>query len=377
MTAQTHSALASVSEPTLYVAFELGARDWVMATSVDVATRPWIRRVPAGDLEKVMAGLGAARARYGLSPMAPVVSCYEAGRDGFWIHHALAQRGVHNRVVDSASIEVNRRARRAKTDRLDAAKLVTMLMRVCQGEARVWREVRVPPVAVEAARHSSRERQELVAEQTRLVNQMRSWLALVGAALPARRSTTWWREIRDWADAPLARELQERLARASARATLVAEQITALEAAQRAAVSAAPASSGLARLAALKGIGATSATILMQEALQWRAFANRREVGGFIGFTPVPYQSGAQARDQGIDHAGNRRLRATVIQLAWQWLRWQRGSALAQWYEARFADRGPRARRIGIVALGRKLFIALWRWATAGDIPAGARLKVA
>jgi transposase len=201
-----------------------------------------------------------------------------------------------------------------------------------------------------------------VAEQTRLVNQMRSWLALVGAALPARRSTTWWREIRDWADAPLARELQERLARASARATLVAEQITALEAAQ---------------LAALKGIGATSATILMQEALQWRAFANRREVGGFIGFTPVPYQSGAQARDQGIDHAGNRRLRATVIQLAWQWLRWQRGSALAQWYEARFADRGPRARRIGIVALGRKLFIALWRWATAGDIPAGARLKVA
>jgi transposase len=231
------------------------------------------------------------------------------------------------------------------------------LVRVCQGEPRVWRDVRVPPVEVEMARHGSRERQDLVAEQTRLINQMRSWLALVGATLPKRRGATWWRAVRDWAGAPLSSALQDRLARATARATVVGQQIAALETAQRAAVKAAPVPSGLARLVALKGIGATSATVLVQEALHWRAFANRRQVGGFIGFTPVPYQSGTQARDQGIDHAGNRRLRATVIQLAWQWVRWQPTSALTQWYQRRFAERGPRARRIGIVALGRKLFI--------------------
>ena len=167
----------SVSEPTLYVAFELGKKDWKLAMTSGFGVDPWLRTVASGDVRGVERAVQQGRTRFGLAAQAPVVSCYEAGRDGFWIHRALTQLGMRNRVVDSASIEVNRRARRAKTDRLDVLKLVRMLVRVCYGEKKVWSEVRVPTVTAEAARQVSRERTALTQEQTRLINQMRGWLA--------------------------------------------------------------------------------------------------------------------------------------------------------------------------------------------------------
>jgi transposase len=366
----------SVSEPTLYVAFELGKKDWKLAMTSGFGVDPWLRTVASGDVRGVESAVQQGRTRFGLPAQAPVVSCYEAGRDGFWIHRALTQLGLRNRVVDSASIEVNRRARRAKTDRLDVLKLVRMLVRVCYGEKKVWSEVRVPTVAAEAARQVSRERTALTQEQTRLINQMRGWLATWGCALPRYRKSGWWTVVCDWAGAPLPGEVQTRLARAAARWAVLERQIAELESQQQAAVTAAAPASALRQLVQLKGVATTSASVLLDEGLVWRAFRNRRQIGGLLGFTPTPYDSGESEREQGISRAGNERLQAISIQLAWNWVRWQPLSALTQWYVAHFGT-GKRARRIGIVAVARKLVIALWRYVTRGVVPAGAILKVA
>jgi transposase len=366
----------SVSEPTLYVAFELGKKDWKLAMTSGFGVDPWLRTVASGDVRGVESAVRQGRQRFGLPAQAPVVSCYEAGRDGFWIHRALTQLGMRNRVVDSASIEVNRRARRAKTDRLDVLKLVRMLVRVCYGEKKVWSEVRVPTVAAEAARQVSRERTALTQEQTRLINQMRGWLVTWGCALPRYRKSGWWTVVCDWAGAPLPVEVQTRLARAAARWAVLERQIAELERQQQAAVTAAAPASALRQLVQLKGVATTSASVLLDEGLVWRAFRNRRQIGGLLGFAPTPYDSGESEREQGISRAGNERLQAISIQLAWNWVRWQPLSALTQWYVAHFGT-GKRARRIGIVAVARQLVIALWRYVTRGVVPAGAILKVA
>src|SRR2546426_2509549 len=219
MTATTHSTVGSVSEPTLYVAFELGKKQWKLAVTSGFGVTALVRTVASSDLAAVARVLAQARVRLGVPAAAPVVSCYEAGRDGFWIHRALTQLGIANRVVDSASIEVNRRKRRTKTDRVDALKLVAMLVRVCLGEKHVWREVRVPSVADEAARQVSRERTALTQEQTRLRNQINSYLATWGCVVSARarRGARWWPTGRGWTAAPLPLEAQERVARSGAR----------------------------------------------------------------------------------------------------------------------------------------------------------------
>jgi transposase len=374
MNAMTRPAM-SVSEPTLYVAFELGKKDWKLAMTSGFGVQPWLRTVPSGDWAAVTRVLAQGRARFGLPGGARVMSCDEAGRDGFWIHRALLAMGIANRVVDSASIEVSRRARRAKTDRLDALKLVTMLVRVCGGERRVWSEVRVPTVAAEAARHVSRERTALTQDQTRLVNHMRGWLMTWGTALPVRRQGAWWTTLRDWAGAAVPAEMQARLARADARLGGLAAQIAELEAQQAAVTASAPATAAQ-RLVQLKGVAVTSASVLLDEGLVWRAFRNRRQIGGLLGFAPTPYDSGESTREQGISRAGNARLQAISIQLAWNWVRWQPQSTLTQWYQANFG-KGKRARRIGIVAVARKLVIALWRYVTTGVVPAGAIMKAA
>jgi transposase len=249
-------------------------------------------------------------------------------------------------------------------------------VRVCCGEARVWREVRVPTVAAEAARHVSRERTALTQDQTRVVNQMRGWLATWGTTLPARRQGAWWTTLRDWAGAALPAEVQARLARAAARLAGLAAQIAELETQQQAAVTASAPSAALQQLVQLKGVATTSASVLLDEGLVWRAFRNRREIGGLLGFAPTPYDSGESKREQGISRAGNAPLQAISIQLAWNWVRWQPQSALTQWYQANFG-KGKRARRIGIVAVARKLVIALWRYVTTGVVPAGAIVKAA
>jgi transposase len=376
MTAATHSAFGSVNDPTVYVAFELGKTEWKLAMTSGFGVTPWLCTVGSGDLRGVARAVTQGRHRFGLAASAAVVSCYEAGRDGFWIHRALTELGVRNRVVDSASIEVSRRARRTKTDRLDALKLVTMLVRVCGGEQHVWHEVRVPSVEAEATRHVSRERTALTKEQTRLSNQITSWLATWGcvASRRVRRTALWWTTVRDWTNAPLPASVQMRLARAEERLAVIATQIAALEAQQAAVAQAAGPESALARLVRLKGVATTSASVLLDEGLVWRAFRNRREIGGLLGFAPAKYDSGDSERDQGISRAGNAHLQAISIQLAWNWVRWQPGSALSQWYRQHFGER-RRARRIGIVAVARKLIIALWRYATTGVVPAGAILK--
>jgi transposase len=375
MIATTHPEM-SVSEPTLYVAFELGKKDWKLALTSGFGVRAVLRTVASGDLGGVERALRQGCQRLGLPAHAPVVSCYEAGRDGFWIHRALTQRGIANRVVDSASIEVSRRARRAKTDRLDALKLVQMLVRVCLGERDVWHEVRVPTVADEAARQVSRERTDLVQAQTRVINQMRGWLATWGASLPSRRRGDWWTTVRDWAGATLPREVQARLLRAEAHLTMLAGQLAELDVQQETAVTTAAPTSALRQLVQLKGVAPTSASVLLDEGLVWRAFRNRRQIGGLLGFAPTPYDSGESTQEQGISRAGNKRLQRISIQLAWNWVRWQPESALTQWYRARFGT-GKRARRIGIVAVARRLLIALWRYVTTGVVPPGALLKIA
>ncbi len=368
----------SVNESVLYVAFELGQKEWKLAMTSGFEVRPWLRTIASGDLGALQRVVAMARARFGLAAGTRVVSCYEAGRDGFWIHRALERLGFVNRVVDSASIEVNRRARRTKTDRLDALKLVMMLIRVCAGERRVWSEVRVPTAAAEAARQVSRERTALTQEQTRLRTQITSWLATSGCVVSARQRhrASWWMTVRDWAQAPLPTTLQARIARAAARLALVTEQIAALEAQQAAAQATAAPDSALARLVQLKGVATTSASVLLDEGLVWRAFRNRRQLGGVLGFAPAKYDSGESSRDQGISRAGNDRLQAVMVQLAWNWVRWQPLSALTRWYQDRFG-RGKRTRKVGIVALARKLLIALWRYATQRAVPTGAVLKTA
>lgn len=375
MIAKTHPVL-SVREAVLFIAFELSRREWKIALTSGFGVAPWVRTIVAGDLGSVARVIAQGRLRFGLDGGAPVVSCYEAGRDGFWIHRALVARGIANRVVDSSSIEVNRRARRAKTDRIDAVKLVQMLVRAWCGERTVWSEVRVPTVAAEAARQVSRERTALTREHTRLLNQMRGWLATWGTAVPRQRTGAWWTTVRDWAGTELPAPLQARLARASERLAVVAAQRAALDTTQQERVRTAPAGSALARLVQLKGVATTSAAVLLDEGLLWREFRNRREIGGLLGFAPTPYASGDAAHEQGISRAGNNRLQVISVQLAWSWVHWQPASALSQWYRTRFGV-GKRARRIGIVALARKLVIALWRYATTGVVPTGAILKVA
>jgi len=376
MTAPTRPGSESVNEPTLYVAFELGKQEWKLALTSGFGVVPVIRTIVSGDLRAVARVVQEGRARIGLPASSKVVSCYEAGRDGFWIHRALTQLGIGNRVVDSASIEVNRRARRTKTDRIDALKLVMMLVRACSGEPRVWAEVRVPSVEAEAARHRSRERTGLIQERTRLRNQIGSWLLTWGARVSGRaqRAPQWWTRACDWAGNALPLPVQDRLARAVARLAMLAEQIEKLETAQRAETRSATADSALGRLVRLKGVATTSAAVLLEEGLVWREFRNRREVGGVVGFAPVKYDSGERSRDQGISRAGNARLQSVSIQLAWSWVHWQPQSALTQWFRAPFGPR-RRARRIGIVALARKLLIAVWRYATTGIVPQGAIVK--
>src|SRR5688572_27583265 len=373
MIATTRPAV-SVNEPVLHVAFELGKKDWKLAMTSGFGIPPVLRTVASGDWAAVERALSAGRQRCGLPPTALVMSCYEAGRDGFWIHRALLARGIRNRVVDSSSIEVNRRARRTKTDRIDAIKLVQMLVRVCSGERRVWSEVHVPSAGDEAHRHVSRERTALTQEQTRLINQVRSTLTTCGAVLPRQRPEGWWTTLRDWAGAELPAAMQARLARAHARLRLVVAQLAELDDQQGEQVEGAAAGSPLARLVQLKGVATTSASVLIDEGLVWRAFQNRRQVGGLLGFAPVKYESGASSHDQGISRAGNDRLQSVMVQVAWSWVHWQPHSALTIWYRARFGH-GKRARTIGIVALARKWFIALWRWAIDGMVPAGAILN--
>jgi transposase len=359
------------------MALELGARRWLLAFGVGVATPSRRREMAAGDRVALRREIAEAKRRFGLAVPTTVRSCYEAGRDGFWIHRMLAAEGISNVVVDSASIEVSRRGRRAKTDRLDADKLLRMLIRYGSGERTLWKVVHVPTREAEDARHAERAITALVAERTRQRSRVHALLALHGVRDPIR--TTFGDRLphlTDWAGEPLPAGAVARLSLAWRQLAATERELRQARTAQRVAVRAqqTPATIRAARLHQLRGIRVGSALTLAKEVFV-RDLTNRRQVGALSGLVAVPYQSGAAARDQGISRAGVKAVRRVIVELGWVWVQWQPDSALTQWYQRRFATGGPRARRIGIVALARKLLIALWRYIEQGIVPAGAVLR--
>jgi transposase len=331
--------------------------------------------VPAADLMKLSEAVAKAKERFGMPASTPVVSCYEAGRDGFWLHRHLRSIGIENEVIDAASIEVSRRLRHVKTDRLDGERLLDKLMRHHAGERGGWSVVRVPSIEEEDARRLHRELERLKRERLAHRVRMQSLLVIHGMRVKIK-STLRLGSLTLWDGRPLPAELKAELEREVERLRLVERQIAALESERRERLREpkTEAERSIVQLMRLGAIGPTSAWLLVMEFFGWRGFRNRREVAALAGLVGSPYNSGESERDQGISKAGNRRVRAMMVEIAWLWLRFQPKSALSQWYHRRFAGGGLRMRRIGIVALARRLLIALWRYLADGVIPEDARL---
>jgi transposase len=360
------------------MAFELSLKEWKLAFATKLGDKPVLRKVAAGDLAALQREIRSVKRRLELPKSVRVVSCYEAGRDGFWLHRYLVSEGINNHIVDSASIEVNRRLRRAKSDRLDAGKLVSMLIRYVSGETKVWSVVRVPTGDEEDRRHPHRELRTLKQERTRVTNRIKGYLANQGVRLARVRDLPHALErVRLWDGSPLGPGLERRLQREWDYFVFLHRQILAVEAERRTELQKSRRKhvEQVRQLMRLRALGSGGSWVLVNEFFGWRKFKNRKQVGSLSGLTPTPYQSGESSREQGISKAGNRHVRAVAVQLAWSWLRYQPRSRLSRWYMKRFGRGGPRARRVGIVAVARKLLIELWRFLEWGVVPDGARLK--
>jgi transposase len=363
---------------TLSLAFELGNAEWKLAMTTTIDQPALVRTMPARDLATREAEIARAKTHFGLRASAPVQSCDEAGRDGFWLHRYLLSRGIANRIVDSSSIEVNRRRRRAKTDRLDACKLVTMLIRATGGEQKVWSVVRVPAPAAEDQRQVHRELLFARRDRSRHTNRIKGLLASQGVPLERiQELPVHLVRARLWDGTPLPALLCARLTREWETVLGYSARIRMLKAERRALLTATddPAIAQVRERHRLRGVGLDSAWLYVMEFFAWREFRNRRQVGGLAGLTDTHYQSGDLQHEQGISKAGNRWVRALAINTAWAWLRFQPTSALARWYQQKFGQGSSRLRKIGIVALARKLLIAFWRYLDAGIIPEGAVLR--
>jgi transposase len=377
-TMTTRPLFVSAPVPTLHLAFDLGNLRWDLAFTTTAGDPPRRRVCPARDLATLDREIARAKEHFHLPPNALVVSCYEAGRDGFWLHRALIARGITNTIIDSASIEVNRRKRRAKSDRLDAAALLTLKLRAAAGDRRSWHPVHVPTEAAEDWRHLHRELQLLTRERTRSRSRIKGLLATQGLRLTTLRGLpAQLPHLRRWDGTPLPPRLSDRLHRDWDRLTLILDQARALVAERRVLLASSedPAVHQVRQLLALRGIGEVSAWLYTLEFFAWRQFRNRRQVGALAGLTNTRQLSGRLTRDLGISKAGNVHVRSLAIELAWSWLRHQPDSTLSRWYHDRFAAGGSRVRRIGIVALARKLLIALWRYLETGLVPTGAQFK--
>ena len=381
MQASTVDTLTAAHIGTIFVSIELSQKTWLVTLHSPDRDRMSRHKLEGGDHAGLLALFESIRARAALKlGAAPkVVSCYEAGYDGFWLHRLLTVAGITNLVFDPASIAVEQRARRAKTDRIDGELLLRTLMAHLRGEPRVVRIVRVPSVEQEDARRASRERDRLVKEQTGHTNRIKALLRLLGMAVgyPRRRDwLNWLERQRDWQGQPLSPHLLAEVTREHARLMLVREQLAALEQAQAAQAPPVPAAMAERRdqLQRLKALGPAFATTLTNEVF-YKDFRNRRQVGAYSGLTSSPWRSGGIDREQGISKAGNPRARLKAIELAWLWLRHQPESELSRWFRTRTANAGKRAKRIAIVALARKLIVALWRYLTTGLVPTGAIMK--
>jgi transposase len=369
---------ADAEYATVYVAFELSKAKWHLGVILPGSQKLSRFRIDGGDLAALSAQLATWRAK-AASTGKPVriISCYEAGYDGHWLHRWLTSEGVINYVIDPASVQVNRRARRPKTDRIDLEQLVSTLLRYLRGEPRVCSMVRVPSPEDEDRRRVTRERDRLLKEHTAHTNRITGLLHAQGIrdVKPlARGFLLSLHDMRTGDGRPLPARLKEEIVREHQRLSVVHQQILALEKKSMAELRAPARGSVEERinlLVDLRGIGVVGGRKLVHEAF-YRSFENRRRVGSFFGLTNSAYDSGDSHRDQGISKAGNRRARAAAVELAWSWLRYQPESELSRWFRARVGHIKGRVRRIAIVALARKLMVALWRYLTTGVVPTGA-----
>jgi transposase len=385
MQASTAATLTVGDYGTIFVTIELSQKTWLVTLHSPDKDKMSRHRLEGGNHAELLALIDRIRERAAraLVGVPAVVSCYEAGYDGFWLHRLLMAAGITNYVFDPASIAVDQRARRVKTDRIDGEKMLRTLMAYLRGEPQVVRIVRVPAPEQEDARRASRERGRLVKERTAHTTRIKALLRLLGMAVgtPRRRDwLSWLAAQRDWQGQAVPRQMLAEIKYEHARLILVCEQLEGLAQAP-AEADPAPAAAQMAErselLLRLKCLGPAFATTLTNEVF-YKDFRNRREVASYFGLTPSPWQSGGIDRDQGISKAGNPRARCAAIELAWLWLRHQPESALTRWFRNRTCNNvSKRNKRIAIVALARKLMVALWRYLTTGLVPEGAVLKAA
>ncbi|MEM8694315.1 MAG: IS110 family transposase [Pseudomonadota bacterium] len=369
---------------TLVLAIELSSKSWVLAAQVPGLPQSKTRKTIAPEKLALEAAIDGYRTRAAAAGYRVdcVIATYEAGWSGFWLARWLITKGVEVHVIQPSSVPVDRRMRRAKSDGIDAELLLRTLMAWLRGEPRVCSMIPIPDEADEDARRSIRERTELISERVGLTNRIGAVLATLGVEgynplLQSRRRRL--AGLRTGLGEPLPPNALAKIERLLSRLELVLSQIAQLEQ-ERDAVVAEPANDEASRmiqqLCTLRGIGVQSATVLVREAFV-RHFANGKALGSYAGLTATPYNSGSVEREQGIGKAGNRRLRTTMVELAWLWLRYQPGAAQVTWFRERTGQTGRRMRKVMIVALARKLLIALWRFVTDGVIPQGATMKPA
>jgi transposase len=365
---------------TVHVAFELSKSKWKLGMMVPGSEKMSRYTIAGGDLAALRERFAAASAKAARCGKAVrIASCYEAGFDGHWLHRWLTEQGVVNYVIDPSSIAVNRRARRAKTDRIDLEQLMRTLLAHLRGEPRVCSVVRVPTVEDEDRKRRNRERERLLKERTAHTNRLKGLLHAQGIrdAMPLKPGfIDKLDSLRTGDGRALSPRSKEEIVREHERLCLVSRQLAALEASSRAEQRAAAPDSAEAKivqLAQLKGIGLVGGQGLVNEVF-YRDFDNRRQVGSYFGLAGTPYDSGQSQREQGISKAGNARARELAIELAWLWVRHQPGSELSRWFRERVGDIKGRIRRIAIVAVARKLMVALWRYLQTGVVPTGAVL---
>ena len=375
-------AAAQLQANTLFASLELSKARWLVTVSAPGSDKLSRHQVPGGDgqaLLELLWRLQAAAARRTGAPVMIIV-IQEAGLDGFWIHRLLVQNGITSHVVDPASIAINRRHRRAKTDKIDGVKLLRTLMAWMRGERQVCTMVQPPSPEDEDRRRLARERARLLRERIQHTNRIKGLLS--GQGIPDydplhRDRRPCLAALTTGDGRPLPERLKAEIGRELDRLEMVVSQLTVVERERDALVARtaeADACAAPAALARLRGIGPELAALLWLEAL-FRRFDNRRQIAAYAGLTPSPWQSGGIDREQGIAKSGNPRLRRAMIELAWFWVRHQPGSALSRWFVERVGTARGRVRRIAIVALARKLLVALWRYVTQGVVPQGAVLK--
>ena len=371
----TTTDAATEARETVYVAIELSKKTWVLGIAHPDRDRPSIHRVSGGNIAELV-----SRLRVAARNNRRILVCYEAGYDGFWLARALARMGIECRVLDPASIQVNRRARRVKTDRIDVLALLRALIATDRGERHVCAIVRVPSVEEEDARRSHRERQRLVRERTGHINRIKGLLFAQGIRdikPKLRRSRIDFAALETAEGHPLPDRLRRELEREYARLSLIATQLREVEKERDTADAQDPVVEQRRQLlVALHGVGATSAAILAREVFA-RSFASRRQLGSYLGLTPSAYDSGSTTRCQGISKAGNSWARRILIEVAWLWQKYQPASPLSIWYIQRTAGQSSRIRRIMLIALARKLAISLWRYVETGLVPEGVAIAKA